>query len=77
LAATVAWTVLLSVVLHGLTARPLANWYGSRTATLGADAPELQDATEPRPTRQWLSSMNAATAAGEAGPAAAAAKTST
>jgi sodium/hydrogen antiporter len=57
LAATVAWTVLLSVVLHGLTARPLAAWYGSRVASLASDAPELHDSTEPRPTRQWLTGV--------------------
>ncbi len=38
---TVVWTVLLSVVLHGLTAGPLAARYGRRTATLPPEAPEL------------------------------------
>jgi NhaP-type Na+/H+ or K+/H+ antiporter len=51
LAATVTWTVLLSVVLHGLSARPLAARYGRRMATLPAGAPELDDATEPLPVR--------------------------
>jgi NhaP-type Na+/H+ or K+/H+ antiporter len=50
-AAIVAWTVLLSVVLHGLSAGPLAAWYGRRTKTLDEDAPELADDSEPRPPR--------------------------
>lgn len=51
LGSTVTWTVVLSVVLHGLTARPLAARYGRRMAGLGPDAPELDDATEPLPVR--------------------------
>jgi NhaP-type Na+/H+ or K+/H+ antiporter len=51
LGAVVAWTVLLSVVLHGLSAGPLAAWYGRRAAVLDADAPELVDDSEPRPPR--------------------------
>ena len=51
LSAVVAWTVLLSVVLHGLSAEPLAAWYGRRTATLPEGAPELADDSEPRPPR--------------------------
>lgn len=53
LPAAIGWTVLLSVVLHGLTARPLAARYGRRMASLPPGAPELEDATEPGPTRQW------------------------
>ena len=33
-------TVLLSVVLHGVTAGPLARVYGERAGQLGADNPE-------------------------------------
>jgi NhaP-type Na+/H+ or K+/H+ antiporter len=51
LGAVVAWTVLLSVVLHGLSAGPLAAWYGRRTTALADDAPELADDSEPRPPR--------------------------
>lgn len=51
LAATITWTVLLSVVLHGLTAGPIAARYGRRVAALEPGAPELDSATEPRPTR--------------------------
>jgi NhaP-type Na+/H+ or K+/H+ antiporter len=39
-AAAVAWTVLFSVILHGLTAGPLAARYGRRMQTMPADAPE-------------------------------------
>ena len=50
LAAVVAWTVLLSVVLHGLTAGPLAAWYGRRMASLAPDAPEF-DGPDPEASR--------------------------
>ena len=45
-AATVAVTVLLSVVLHGLSAGPLVTRYGQFTAGLPASAPELADTPE-------------------------------
>jgi NhaP-type Na+/H+ or K+/H+ antiporter len=32
LMATVIWTIFLSILLHGITANPLARWYGARTA---------------------------------------------
>ncbi len=51
LPAAIVWTVLLSVVLHGLTAGPFAARYGRRTAALPPGAPELEEATEPRPSR--------------------------
>jgi len=41
LADTAAWTILLSVVLHGISAVPLANWYARRLETADAAAPEL------------------------------------
>lgn len=43
----VTWTVLLSVVAHGLTARPFANAYGSYCARL-VDAPEVMDVPDHR-----------------------------
>jgi NhaP-type Na+/H+ or K+/H+ antiporter len=46
LAAMAAWTILLSVVLHGLSAMPLANWYARRLETASAAAPELSDLPE-------------------------------
>jgi len=49
--AAVAWTVLLSVIAHGLTAGPLAARYGRRVADLPPDAPELEGAVEPQAAR--------------------------
>ena len=51
LPAAIVWTVLLSVVLHGLTAGPLAARYGRRMAALPPGAPELEEAVEPQPSR--------------------------
>jgi len=51
--AVVAWTVLLSVILHGLSAGPLAARYGRRVADLPSGSPEREDDVEPRPTRVW------------------------
>ncbi len=44
------WTILLSVILHGLTARPLARAYGDRIQA-GDDLPELVDVPEPHVRR--------------------------
>ena len=35
------WTILLSVIAHGLSAGPLARAYGRRIQDVGSDAPEL------------------------------------
>lgn len=48
LVAVATWTILLSVVLHGLSATPLAARYGAAIGTLGGDVPELAPAREPR-----------------------------
>lgn len=48
LGAVVAWTVLISVVLHGFTARPFAKWYGRHAERLPDDGPEFLDSREPR-----------------------------
>lgn len=45
---TAGLTILLSVMLHGLTAQPLANWYARRLAQAAPDIPELEAAPEPR-----------------------------
>jgi len=55
LTAAVTFTVLLSVVLHGLTAGPLAASYGRRIKAAGDDIPELAAAPEPRVRRRGLS----------------------
>jgi sodium/hydrogen antiporter len=44
---TATWTILLSVVLHGLSASPLATRYGAYVANL-VDVPEKAPASEPR-----------------------------
>lgn len=44
----VAWTVVLSVVLHGFSATPLARWYGRYMAGLPDDAAEKIGEQEPR-----------------------------
>lgn len=41
LADTATWTILLSVVLHGISAVPLANWYARRLETADPSAPEM------------------------------------
>ena len=46
----VAPTVLLSVLLHGLTAAPLSAAYARRVEGMSADAPEKREAVE-MPTR--------------------------
>jgi NhaP-type Na+/H+ or K+/H+ antiporter len=46
LTAAAAWTILLSVVLHGLSAVPLADWYARRLETASAEAPELSQVPE-------------------------------
>jgi NhaP-type Na+/H+ or K+/H+ antiporter len=46
LADTAAWTILLSVVLHGISAVPLANWYARRLETADPAAPELVNVPE-------------------------------
>jgi sodium/hydrogen antiporter len=43
---TITWTILLSVVLHGISAVPLAARYGAAIATAG-DMPEKQPSREP------------------------------
>jgi sodium/hydrogen antiporter len=43
LIAMAGWTILLSVVLHGFSALPLANWYANRLKTAPASIPELLD----------------------------------
>ena len=46
LAAMVGWTILLSVILHALTAAPLADWYARRLETADPDIPELRPGPE-------------------------------
>ena len=41
LIAAMTWTILLSVILHGLTAQPLARWYVRRLEAADPAIPEL------------------------------------
>ncbi|HEX5579129.1 MAG TPA: sodium:proton antiporter, partial [Candidatus Limnocylindria bacterium] len=47
------WTILLSVFAHGLSARPLAAWYGSWIRSKEG-VPELVAHPEPRTTRSVI-----------------------
>jgi len=51
----VTWTILLSVVAHGVTAAPLATRYGARIRAL-SDVPELAPARDQRTRRRALAS---------------------
>jgi NhaP-type Na+/H+ or K+/H+ antiporter len=53
LIAFAGWTILLSVVLHGFSALPLARWYANRLKTAPASIPELLKVPdlEPRQNR--------------------------
>ena len=51
LAAMAGWTIALSVLLHALTAAPLARWYAGRLQTVAPDAPELLPSPELAPHR--------------------------
>ncbi len=46
LAAIVTWTILLSVLAHGLSAQPLAGWYARRLAGQSGELPELAEVPE-------------------------------
>jgi hypothetical protein len=46
------WTILLSVLLHGVSALPLANWYARRLETADPAAPEMVDLPELRTRRR-------------------------
>jgi NhaP-type Na+/H+ or K+/H+ antiporter len=54
LAATAGWTILLSVVLHGLSAGPVAAWYGGKIGGFAPGSPELEVTSAAR-TRQGIS----------------------
>ena len=46
LAATVGWTIMLSVILHGVSAGPVAAWYGRRAESFPAGSHELEPTAE-------------------------------
>jgi NhaP-type Na+/H+ or K+/H+ antiporter len=41
--AMAGWTIVLSVLLHGFSARPLARWYAHRLKSAPPNSPELVD----------------------------------
>ena len=49
--AAIGWTVSLSVVLHGITAVPLARRYGARIASIQGDVLERELSDEPASDR--------------------------
>lgn len=55
--AAIAWTVTLSVVLHGLSAGPLAKRYGRRITAAPECLPEAEERPEPRTRTRldWVS----------------------
>lgn len=48
------WTILLSVILHGISAHPLARAYGDRIRAGDPTAPELVEVAEPHVRRHLL-----------------------
>jgi sodium/hydrogen antiporter len=54
LAEVTTWTILLSVVAHGLSSGPLAAWYGRRLAAAPPGTPELEAVAPSRPRRRSL-----------------------
>jgi NhaP-type Na+/H+ or K+/H+ antiporter len=55
LVAVAGWTILLSVVAHGLSAVPLSGWYARRLAAATERPVELADMDELRGRRGLLS----------------------
>jgi NhaP-type Na+/H+ or K+/H+ antiporter len=55
----VTWTILLSVLAHGLSAGPVGSWYARRIATAGPDAWESGAAHEPRVRRRPIHARTA------------------
>ena len=58
LVAAATWTILLSVMLHGLTATPLAAWYAHRLAVVQPPPAELTDMSELHQRHKLLTSRS-------------------
>jgi NhaP-type Na+/H+ or K+/H+ antiporter len=43
---TAGWTIMLSVILHGVSAGPVAAWYGRRAKSFPPGSPELESVAE-------------------------------
>jgi sodium/hydrogen antiporter len=65
--AVAGWTILLSVVLHGFSALPLARWYANRLKTASPSIPELMDVPDLEPAQNRLDHLHH-TLAPSAGP---------
>jgi NhaP-type Na+/H+ or K+/H+ antiporter len=52
------WTILLSVLLHALSAVPLASWYARRLETATPDVPELREVAELPITRKSMTQID-------------------
>lgn len=46
LVTTVGWTVVLSVLLHGLSAGPVAEWYVRMSSRFRQGSPEFEESPE-------------------------------
>jgi sodium/hydrogen antiporter len=57
LVAVASWTILLSVVAHGLSAVPLSGWYAQRLARAAGPLPEVTEMPEPRSRHALLTSI--------------------
>jgi len=57
LVAIAGWTILLSVLLHGFSALPLARWYANRLKTAPASIPELLDVPYLEPVQDRLANL--------------------
>ena len=58
LLAMAGWTILLSVLLHGFSARPLAAWYANRLKTADPSVPELVEVADLDVAHQAVRSYN-------------------
>jgi sodium/hydrogen antiporter len=54
LVATATWTIFLSVLAHGISAKPLSFWYARRLAKVDLSIPELAELPELRVRRHFL-----------------------
>jgi len=65
LAATAGWTIVLSVLLHGASAGPVAAWYARKSETFAPGSPELESVAPVRTRGLGLSTSRPPHAAKE------------
>jgi len=58
LVAMAGWTILLSVLLHGFSALPIAHWYANRLKTAPPSTPELLEVTDLETTQNHYSNLH-------------------